>query len=156
MKILLIEDNPGDARLIHEMIKDSISQTAELTRVGSMIEAEQYVAEHSVDIIVLDLGLPDAEGLDAVRRAVAAAQNVPLVVLTGSDESLALRALQEGAQDYLIKGQIETRSLLRALHHAIERKMMEVEITNDIIRLARISHTGEAVSAGRGWEALSA
>jgi signal transduction histidine kinase/HPt (histidine-containing phosphotransfer) domain-containing protein len=137
MKVLLVEDNPGDARLLREMFKDSISRTTELTHVATMSDAEKYIAEHSVDVIVLDLGLPDAEGLGAVRRAVVAAQDVPLVVLTGSDESLALLSLQEGAQDYLVKGQIETRSFLRALNHAIERKMMEVKITNDIIRLKR-------------------
>ena len=78
------------------------------------------------DIILLDLGLPDAQGLGAVRRARAAAPRVPLVVLTGlDDESLAAQALQEGAQDYLVKGQIETRGLLRALRYAVERKIME-------------------------------
>ena len=91
-----------------------------------MGEAEEHLAEHAVDIILLDLGLPDAQGLEAVRRAHAAAPRVPLVVLTGlDDESLAAQALQEGAQDYLIKGQIETRGLLRALRYAIERKIME-------------------------------
>ena len=76
---------------------------------------------------MLDLGLPDAQGLEAVRRAHAAAPRVPLVVLTGlDDESLAAQALQEGAQDYLIKGQIRsTRGLLRALRYAIERKTMD-------------------------------
>ena len=75
--------------------------------------------------MLLDLGLPDAEGLEAVRRVHAVAPQIPLVVLTIlDDESMALRALQEGAQDYLIKGQIES-GLLRALRYAIERKIME-------------------------------
>ena len=75
---------------------------------------------------MLDLGLPDAQGLGAVKQIHAAAPRIPLVVLTGlDDESLAAQALQEGAQDYLIKGQIETRGLLRALRYAIERKIME-------------------------------
>src|ERR1700674_1371441 len=91
-----------------------------------MSEAEKHLAAHAVDIIILDLGLPDAQGLEAVRRAHAAAPRVPLVVLTGlDDESLATQALQEGAQDYLIKGQIETRGLLRALRHSVERKIMD-------------------------------
>jgi len=125
--ILLIEDNPGDARLLREMLKEQRSATnIELKHVERMSEAEAHLAEHSVDVILLDLGLPDAQGLDAVRRAFAAAPRVPLVVLTGlDDETLALQALQEGAQDYLVKGQIETRGLLRALRHAIERKIME-------------------------------
>src|SRR6202023_3990756 len=80
----------------------------------------------AVDIILLDLGLADAQGLQSIRRARAVAPGVPLVVLTGlDDESLATRALQEGAQDYLIKGQIDTRGLLRALRYAIERKAVE-------------------------------
>jgi diguanylate cyclase (GGDEF)-like protein len=91
-----------------------------------MSAAETHLAEHAVDIILLDLGLPDAQGLEAIQRAHAAAPGVPLVVLTGlDDELLAVQALQQGAQDYLIKGQIETRGLLRALRYAIERKTME-------------------------------
>ncbi len=79
-----------------------------------------------MDIVLLDLGLRDAQGLDAISRAHAAAPRVPLVVLTGlDDETFAAQALQEGAQDYLIKGQIETRGLMRALRYAVERKNME-------------------------------
>jgi diguanylate cyclase (GGDEF)-like protein/PAS domain S-box-containing protein len=124
--LLLVEDNPGDARLIREMFNEQGATDTELMRVGNMSEAEKCLAEHPVDIILLDLGLPDSQGLDAVRRAHAAAPRVPLVVLTGlDDESLAGNALQVGAQDYLIKGQIETKGLLRALRYAVERKSME-------------------------------
>jgi two-component system cell cycle sensor histidine kinase/response regulator CckA len=124
--LLLVEDNPGDARLFRETFKDQGSHETELTHVKSMFEAEKYLAAHLADIIILDLGLPDAQGLEAVRRVHAAAPRVPLVVLTGlDDESLATQALQEGAQDYLIKGQIETRGLLRALRHSVERKIMD-------------------------------
>jgi diguanylate cyclase (GGDEF)-like protein/PAS domain S-box-containing protein len=91
-----------------------------------MSDAEAYVGCHVVDIIVLDLGLPDAHGLEAIRRTHATAPRIPLVVVTGlDDESLAAQALQEGAQDYLLKGQIEARGLLRSLRYAIERKIME-------------------------------
>ncbi len=124
--LLLVEDNAGDARLIREMFNEQGANDTELLRVGNMSEAEQCLAEHPIDIILLDLGLPDSQGLEAVRRAHAAAPRVPLVVLTGlDDESLAGQALQVGAQDYLIKGQIETRGLLRALRYAVERKAME-------------------------------
>jgi len=124
--LLLVEDNPGDARLLREMFQEQGSHNTELTHVECISEAEKHLAEHAFDIIVLDLGLPDAQGLGAVRRAHAAAPRVPLVVLTGmDDESLATQALQEGAQDYLIKGQIDARGLLRALRYAIERKAME-------------------------------
>jgi len=128
--VLLIEDNPGDARLLREMFTDQGSRNTRLTLVESMNQAEQHLAEHTVDIIVLDLGLPDSQGMDAIRRAHAAAPRVPLVVLTGlDDEALAAQALQEGAQDYLVKSQIDTygttRGLLRALRYAVERKTLE-------------------------------
>jgi two-component system, cell cycle sensor histidine kinase and response regulator CckA len=124
--LLVVEDNPGDARLLREMFSEQDSENTEVTHVERMSEAEAHLGEHAVDVILLDLGLPDAQGLEAVRRAHAAAPHVPLVVLTGlDDESLAVLALQEGAQDYLIKGQIESRGLGRALRYAIERKNME-------------------------------
>jgi diguanylate cyclase (GGDEF)-like protein/PAS domain S-box-containing protein len=124
--LLLIEDNPGDARLLREMFKEEGSYNTKLTLVACMVDAERHLAQHAVDIVLLDLGLPDAHGKEAVRRAHAAAPTVPLVVLTGSDdEALAAIALQEGAQDYLIKGQIDARGLLRALRYAVERKTME-------------------------------
>jgi diguanylate cyclase (GGDEF)-like protein/PAS domain S-box-containing protein len=125
-QLLLVEDNPGDARLIQEMFNDQGANNTELTRVASLSEAEKLLSERAFDLILLDLGLPDSQGLDAVRRAHAVAPRMPLVVLTGmDDESLAAQCLQVGAQDYLIKGQIETRGLLRALRYAVERKNME-------------------------------
>jgi diguanylate cyclase (GGDEF)-like protein/PAS domain S-box-containing protein len=124
--VLLIEDNPGDARLIREMFNEQDSKDVELNHVECMGDAEKYLADHAVDIILADLGLPDTQGLEAVRRTHAAAPHVPLVVLSGQDdESTALQALKEGAQDYLIKGQIEPRELLRALRYAVERKSIE-------------------------------
>jgi signal transduction histidine kinase len=124
--ILLIEDNLGDARLLREMLKDYGTHDAAMTHVDCMSAAEKHLEQHAVDIILLDPGLPDAQGLGAIRRAHAAAPRVPLVVLTASDdESLAEQALQEGAQDYLIKGQIEVRGILRALRYATERKRLE-------------------------------
>jgi diguanylate cyclase (GGDEF)-like protein/PAS domain S-box-containing protein len=124
--LLLVEDNPGDARLLYEMLNEQGSQHTELTHVERMSDAEKHLTEHAVDIILLDLGLPDAHGLGAVRRTHTVAPRVPLVVLTGlDDEALAGQALQEGAQDYLIKGQIDARGLRRALRYAVERKTME-------------------------------
>jgi signal transduction histidine kinase len=124
--ILLVEDNPGDARLVRETLNDQAPHNAKLTHVGCMREAEKYLAVHTVDIILLDPGLPDAQGLEAVRRVHAAAPGATLVVLTNlDDETLASQAMQEGAQDYLVKGQIETRALLRALRYAIERKRLD-------------------------------
>ena len=125
-RLLLVEDNRGDARLLREMFNEQGGHETELTHVESMSEAEKHLGHHPVDLILLDLGLPDVQGLEAVRRATAAAPRIPLVVLTGMiDDSLAVQALKEGAQDYLVKGQIEACGFLRSLRYAIERKGME-------------------------------
>jgi diguanylate cyclase (GGDEF)-like protein/PAS domain S-box-containing protein len=125
-KILLIEDNAGDVRLLTEMFRDEGPHDIELAHVDCVGAAEKYLLERSPHIILLDLGLPDAQGVDAIRRIRAAAPHVPVVVLTGlDDESMASRALQAGAQDYLIKGEIEPRGLLRALRYAMERMVTE-------------------------------
>ena len=124
--LLVIEDNPGDARLLQEMLGEEVGQKLTLTHVGTMADAEKYLVAGTPDIILLDLGLPDAQGLGAVRRAHVAAPHVALVVLTGlDDESLATETLQEGAQDYLVKGQFLPGALLRAMRYAVERKSLQ-------------------------------
>jgi diguanylate cyclase (GGDEF)-like protein/PAS domain S-box-containing protein len=145
--LLLVEDNPGDARLLRELFKEQGSHDTELTHVKSLSEAEKYLAEHTVDIILLDLGLPDAQGLEAVLRVHATAPHVPLVVLTGlDDESLAAQALKAGAQDYLIKNQIETRGLLRALRYSVERKIMDEALFGEKERAqVTLNSIGDAV-----------
>jgi diguanylate cyclase (GGDEF)-like protein len=126
VNVLLVEDNVADARLLREMLREPASCKYGLTHHESMEKAVAHLVTNIVDVVLLDLGLPDAQGLAAVRRVHAAAPHVALVVLTGlDDESLATQTFQEGAQDYLIKGQIEPRGLLRALRYAIERKAME-------------------------------
>jgi diguanylate cyclase (GGDEF)-like protein len=98
----------------------------DLTHVETMKDAERHLSTKVVDIILLDLGLPDTQGLEAVRRARVAAPNAALVVMTGlDDESVAEQTLKEGAQDYLIKGQIDSRGLLRAMRYAAQRKAIE-------------------------------
>ena len=125
-RLLLVEDDPGAVALLRSMLNGRRSPGTEFTHVGHLGAAEKHLTEHAVDVILLDLGLPDAEGLEAVRRIRAAAPQTPLVVLTGlDDDALAVQALQEGAQDYLVKGQIEPRGVLRALRYAVERKIIE-------------------------------
>jgi signal transduction histidine kinase len=128
LQVLLVEDNAGDARLLREMFSKERPDSFELTHLLRMSEAVNHLAKGGVDIALLDLGLPDAHGLETVRRAHAVAPDVPVIVLTGlDDEALAAEAMKEGAQDYLIKGQIENRALPRALRHAIERQRMQGE-----------------------------
>lgn len=126
LDLLIVEDNEGDAQLLREMLADNPAQPARLVHVTSMRDAEAYLAGHAVDVIVLDIGLPDVTGIEAVRRARKAAPLVPLVVLTGLDDELAaVQSLQVGAQDYLPKGEITMPGLFRALRYAIERKHIE-------------------------------
>jgi PAS domain S-box-containing protein len=145
--LLLIEDDLGFARLLREMFKDQGSETV-VTHVDSMSAAETHLGGHAFDIILLDPGLPDSQGIESVQRAHAAARHVPLVVLTGrDDESLALQALQEGAQDYLIKGQIDTRGLLRFLRYGVERHAMEDALFVEKERaLVTLNSIGDAVA----------
>jgi signal transduction histidine kinase len=145
LQVLLVEDNAGDARLIREMFINERPDSFELTHLLRMSEAEIHLAQGGVDIVLLDMGLPDGHGLDTVRRAHTVAPDVPLIVLTGlDDEALAADALKEGAQDYLIKGQIENRALPRALRHAIERHRMQKEA--DLIRIHQLQFKDEFLS----------
>jgi signal transduction histidine kinase len=124
--LLVIEDNPGDARLICEMLDDGQSVPAQLVQAATLGDAEKILATQIIDLILLDLRLPDAMGLEALKRIRIIAPDVPLVVLTGMDDvELAAQSLRQGAQDYLTKGQIESRELLRTLRYAGERKRLE-------------------------------
>src|ERR1700726_398205 len=145
LKVLLVEDNAGDARLLREMFTTERPGSIELTHLMRMSEALVHLAEGGVDIVLLDMGLPDGHGLDTVRRARAVAPDVPLIVLTGlDDEALAALAMREGAQDYLIKGQIENRALPRALRHAIERNRMRAE--TEVLRKQQLQLKDEFLS----------
>jgi diguanylate cyclase (GGDEF)-like protein len=130
LRVLLVEDNAADARLLREMFAKESPSSFEMTHVSNMRDAVSHLAKGEVDIVLLDLGLPDTYGLESVQRAHAAAPGIPVIVLTGlDDEELAAKAMKAGAQDYLIKGQVENRALPRALRHAIDRHRTQVETT---------------------------
>jgi signal transduction histidine kinase len=144
-QVLLVEDNADDALLLREMFSKEPRGTFELSHLTHMGEAEARLAKGGVDIVLLDMGLPDGHGLDILRRARAAAPEVVMIVMTGlEDEALAAEAMKEGAQDYLIKGQIENRALPRALRHAIERQRMQLE--TDLIRRHQVQLRDEFLS----------
>jgi DNA-binding NtrC family response regulator len=137
LQVLLLEDNAGDVRLLREMYSKEKLGSFELTHILRMSDAEIHLAQGGVDVVLLDMGLPDGHGSDTVRRAHAVAPDVPMIVLTGlDDEALAAEAMNEGAQDYLIKRQIENRAPPRALRHAVERHRMQKEA--DLIRLHQL------------------
>ena len=121
--VLLIEDNPGDARLIQAMLAKAGTQRFDVVTAQRLADGLARIEEGGVDLVVLDLSLPDSDGLDTLARVREAAPRMPAVVLTGTDdEELGLEAVQEGAQDYLVKGQVNTGVLTRAFRYAIERK----------------------------------
>jgi len=140
-KILLIEDNPGDARLIREMLAEAGEALFDLECADRLQTGLEHIAEGDIDVILLDLGLPDSQGLDTLSRVLAEPPKVPVtVVLTGlDDEALAVQAVRKGAQDYLVKGQIDSNLLVRALRYAIERKRAEERIKhlNGVLRTIR-------------------
>jgi signal transduction histidine kinase len=126
LRLLLVEDNPGDARLLKEELKEVTSARFDVRHVMRLAEAAQVAREPGLDVVLLDLSLPDGQGLSNIERMVQAAPTLPLVVLTGTDdEQLAMRAVHAGAQDYLVKGQVTGPLLVRALRYAIERKRAE-------------------------------
>ncbi|MUL38593.1 PAS domain S-box protein [Gloeocapsopsis dulcis] len=125
IKILLIEDNSGDARLVRKLLAEATISKCRLTHVERLSEALQHLKEDNFDVILLDLSLPGGHELDNVIQLHAIAPNVPLVVLTGfDDEALAIRSVREGAQDYLVKGYMDSNLLVRAIRHAIERHQL--------------------------------
>jgi diguanylate cyclase (GGDEF)-like protein len=130
--VLLVEDNPGDADLVIDHLSEVCG--AVVTHHTRVEDGVQALREHSYDFVISDLTLPDARGLESVRRLMPLAPDTPLVVLTGiDDEELALQAVQQGAQDYLVKGQLDAPSLRRTLRHARERK----QASNRLLHLTR-------------------
>jgi PAS domain S-box-containing protein len=124
IKVLLVEDNPGDARLLQLTLSEVSSAHFDLTCVDMLHKAVESLSKEPFDAVLLDLSLPDSQGFDTFTKLHGQFPEVPIVVLSGlSDETLALRAVQEGAQDYLVKGQVNGAALIsRSLRYAIERK----------------------------------
>jgi PAS domain S-box-containing protein len=128
LNILLIEDNPGDARLLKELLKerssnDSTVHQFKLIRAENLSAGLAKLQESNIDVLLLDLSLPDSTGLDTFYRTYREASHIPIIVLSGfKDESVAVQAVREGAQDYLFKGEVNGDLLLRAIRYAIERK----------------------------------
>lgn len=152
ISILLVEDSPGDVVLLKEMLDEGTTVQFESTHCNTLSSALTLLSKGGFGIILLDLSLPDGKGLDPVIRTHAAAPNVPIVVMSGlGDEELAVRALHEGAQDYLVKGKVDSDLLIRALRYAIERKQAEVALrkAHDKLELHVKERTEDLVEANR-------
>ncbi|MBI1881941.1 MAG: response regulator [Chloroflexi bacterium] len=129
IRILLIESNPGDARLLQELLAEAGSDGFTLTLVDGLATGLERLTEGRFDVVLLDLSLPDGQGVETLRRLQADVSEVPVVVLTGlEDEALGVQLIQAGAQDYLVKGQVSGPLLLHSVRYAIERKRVKAEL----------------------------
>jgi signal transduction histidine kinase/DNA-binding response OmpR family regulator len=138
LNLLLVEDDPADAFMLQHALREAAPGQFEVAHVDRLEKGLAHLAAGGVDEVLLDLSLPDAQGIDTLLRARLAAHGVPIVVLTGlSDEALARRALQGGAQDYLVKGQMDNGLLVRALRYAVERQQLTAEIERKNAELER-------------------
>jgi len=129
IKVLIIEDNPEDFRLIEEMLKEVNSAVFELHHSKRLSDGLRCLVRNDFDILLLDLSLPDSVGLDTFFSVYEQAPEIPIVILSGfNDEETAIKAVSEGAQDYLVKGQVNSPLLSRSISYAIERKLIEDEL----------------------------
>jgi diguanylate cyclase (GGDEF)-like protein len=144
----MVEDSEADARLLKELLDEEGSAGIELKRVESFWDAKLSLERERYDAMLVDLGLPDSQGMDTMLRLQADAPGIPIVVLTGNkDDALAKKAVRSGAQDYLVKGEFSARSLKRSLSYAVERQELKrhLFVANDRLkrrndRLTRISN----------------
>ena len=139
-KVLLIEDNPADTRFIQEILKETKSNELELISVKSLDEAVKSLSKFSYKAILLDLGLPDSQGLETLTKILEVKPELPIVVMTGlNDEKVGLQAVKKGAQDYMVKDNVNGYQLTRALNYAIERKKTEEELRESREQLRNLS-----------------
>src|SRR5690242_11767511 len=133
IRILLVEDSPEYSLLVGEMLREELGNRIAVTTANSLAEAHRALKGRTPDCVLLDLKLPDAEGLHGLAEITQAAPESPVVILSGSEEEdVAVRAVQQGAQDYLVKRNADGELLLRAVRYAMERKSAEL----DLARLA--------------------
>lgn len=126
IRLLLVENNPGDALLLRQSLESAYPDTYCMAVTQTLADAKRMLGQEAFDAVLLDLGLPDSQGADTVSRLREAAPDLPLVAMTGlDDEEVALEAIRQGAQDYLLKGQASGRTIARSIRYAIERKQAE-------------------------------
>ena len=141
MRILMVEDNPGDVRLLREHLAGDrrVAELFQVVHVDRLALALESLESSSFEVVLLDLSLPDSQGIETLRRMHVARPGMPIVVLTSiDDEVLGLQLLQCGAQDYLVKGEVTSSLLRRSVRYAVERKRAEVELRRSEVFLESI------------------
>jgi signal transduction histidine kinase/HPt (histidine-containing phosphotransfer) domain-containing protein len=148
--LLLIEDSPDDALLIRELLADARQADFDVQHTDCLRLALERLAQGGFDVVLLDLQLPDSRGLDTFRAVQKSAPGLPIVVLSGfEDETTALTAVQEGAQDYLVKGHVSTPVLERTVRYAIERSRTSKALAERNAELERAKEAAEAASRAK-------
>jgi len=140
LRVLLIEDNPADARMIREMLKEVREGVFDVEPVDRLSAGLERLANGGPDAVLLDLSLPDSQGFETFVKTRERAGGAPVLLLTGlDDEALAIHAVHEGAQDYLIKGQITGPLLSRAIRYAVERNKLLRELQDALAKVKTLS-----------------
>ncbi|MFM7372397.1 MAG: response regulator, partial [Sphaerospermopsis kisseleviana] len=150
VKILLIEDNLAEARLLQEFLKQSPSKEFSLVHVQRLRDAFHELSQQNYDVILLDLTLPDSQGLSSLPLLISQAPSTPIVVLTNiNDEELAIEAVRQGAQDYLVKRQVKPDVLVRSVQYAIARKQVleQLRTVNQTLEITVEERTAELEKA---------
>ena len=147
IRILLVEDDAGDALLVHELLSEIKAPSFAVTHVDRVAKAMAQLRTAQFGVILLDLSLPDGHGMELVKAVRQAAPETPIVVMSGQrDDDLALKIVQEGVQDYCVKGHVDSFLLARTLRYAIERKRIEDALLRRNTELAVLFHVSSAVS----------
>lgn len=138
--ILLVEDDPGDANLVRQLLRKSQDPAFEVKWVETLADAKHHLTEQQPDLLLLDLSLPDSQGIETVHAMRQAAGGLPIIVLTGRDDTaFALQILELGAQDYLIKGRFDQDALVRAIRYAISRSRLEQHLQESEARFRNLA-----------------